>query len=167
MPRGRTTHVYPHGMPVPLLLLHGGTFIALVLWVIFASGNLIFILGFFALIFLFGFISSRLHQTYERTGRAVQIRTKTSIEYVNGTPIPLRVLRYAALAIAAVLIGLGLSPLTMAQAKPGLIACVLALLGAGILFIAVNFYYASTGRAKSVDLSQPSTTTPERQRETV
>ncbi|MBZ5524653.1 MAG: hypothetical protein LAP21_20635 [Acidobacteriia bacterium] len=114
-------------MPVPLLLLHGGTFIALVLWVIFASGNLIFILGFFAL----------------------------------------RVLRYAALAIAAVLIGLGLSPLTMAQAKPGLIACVLALLGAGILFIAVNFYYASTGRAKSVDLSQPSTTTPERQRETV
>jgi hypothetical protein len=135
--------------------------IVTLLWVIFAR-NWVCAPGLIVLFLVLGFISACLHEGYERTGRAVRIvRRNTAIKFLNGTPGPLRVLRYAFFVIVAVLLTLGLAPVSLATAKPWIIGCVLGLFAAALLHTVLPFYYLKMGRAEEIDLSRAAPTPAE------
>jgi hypothetical protein len=156
---GRKTHDYPHGRPFPIFLLNVAMGITAVLWVIFASRSWVHAVAVFVLFLVIVFIDSRLHKTYERTGYAVRIaRPNTVVRFVNGLPVPILALRYAFFVIVAVLLALGLAPVTFATAKVGIIGCILSLFAVAILHLLLEFHYINTGRAKNMDPSRPSAT---------
>jgi hypothetical protein len=156
MPGGRKTHNYPFGRPLPLVLVNIAMGIVGILWVIFALGSWIRALGIVGLFLVLAFVSSKLHQTYERTGHAVPIPREMAVtKFGNGMPTPLLALRIAFFVAVAGLVGFGMAPLTEASAKKGMIASVLGLVVIGILNVALERYYVHTGRGKDVPINSP------------
>lgn len=156
MPGGRKTHNYPYGRPIPLILVNIAMGIVGVLWVIFALGSWIRALGIIGLFLVLAFISSKLHQTYERTGHAVPIPRRMAItKFGDGMPTPLLALRIAFFVAVAALVGLGIAPLADATAKHGMVASILGLIVIGILNVALERYYVHTGRGKDVPVDSP------------
>ena len=79
-------------------------------------------------IVVIGSIEAKLHSYYEKTGRAVRIHyPRIEIRFAKGMPLSMVGTRLAVLVIVAIMLTLGLAPISIDEAKPGIIACVLAL----------------------------------------
>jgi hypothetical protein len=156
MPGGRITHIYPYGWPLPLVLVNIAMGIVGVMWLIFALGSWIRALGIIGLFLVLAFISSKLHQAYERTSHAVPIPREMAItKFGNGMPTPLLALRIAFFVAVAALVGFGIAPLTDATGKKGMIASALGLVVIGILNVTLERYYVHTGRGTDVPIDSP------------
>jgi hypothetical protein len=155
MPAGRKTHDYPHGKPIPIVLLDIAMVIVGVSWVAFASKSWIRAVPLIAVFLAIALVYSKLLRAYERTGEAVRIaRPLTVVKFVNGIPGPILMLRYAFFVTVAIMIVFGVARVEDATAKVGIIGCVIGLFVIGFLHLAIEHHYVSTGRAKEVDSSR-------------
>jgi hypothetical protein len=150
----RKTHKYPYGRPFPLVLLDIGMAVLVLAWVFFVPGHWPRAIGVIAAFLAIGFIDTKLHSRYERTGEAVRIRRPRVVaKFSHGVPLPMLAARLAFFATVAIMIVFGLAPVADSTARIGIIGCVFALIGVAVLNLALERHYVDTGLAKEVDVS--------------
>ena len=71
--------------------------------------------------------------------------------FVKGLPLGMVGTRLAVLAIVAIIVTLGLAPITIETARPGIIACVLCLFALAMLDFYLETRALETGRANEID----------------
>ena len=151
MPGGRRTHDYPDGKPLPLVLVHLAIVITGLCWIRFVTSGWLPGIGLTLIIIALGAILSRLNRAYGINGQAVPVpRQQTTIVFPDGKPAPLRMLRYAAVAMVLALVALGISPIPYAIVKGLLIGTALVLFALVFAHFAFLGHYVNTGRAKEV-----------------
>jgi len=150
----RRTHNYPHGTPVPLVLLDIVMAILLGLWVFLVPGHWPRAVAIIAVFLVIAFVDTRLHRHYERTGQAVRIpRPKVVVKFSQGMPVPMLAARLAFFVTVAIMVVFGVAPVADSTARIGIIACVFALIGVAVLNLSLERRYVNTGHAKEVDVS--------------
>ena len=150
----RRTHNYPHGKPLPLVLLDVMMAILVGLWVFLVPGHWPRAIAIFAVFLVIAFISTKLHRPYERTGQAVRIpRPRVVAQFSQGLPAPMLASRLTFFITVAIMVVFGVAPVADSTARIGIIACVFALVGVAALNFALERHYVNTGHAKEMDVS--------------
>jgi hypothetical protein len=147
------SHAYPRGRPTLLILLE-------IAWVSLGGAWLFFSSEFhFAAIWLitgvigFGLVESKLHRYYERTGQAVRLpRMWVVVRFPNGLPRAMIATRVVFVVIVVIVVMLGLAPISISAAKPGIIACVIALIALAFINLGLEQRFVRRGRATEVEL---------------
>lgn len=85
-------------------------------------------------------------------GRAERSSPTLTIRFANGLPSAMVVVRVAFFVIVGAMLVLGVGPVADATARIGIIACVLMLFVAGLLYDVLESYYIKIGRATMTEL---------------
>jgi hypothetical protein len=150
----RKTHNYPYGKPFPLVLLDIVMAVLVGLWVFLIPGHWPRAIAIVAVFLVIAFISTKLHEHYERTGQAVRIsRPRVVALFSQGRPVPMLAVRLTFFITVAIMVAFGVAPVADSTARIGIIVCVFALIGVAVLNFALERHYVNTGPAKEINVS--------------
>jgi len=144
----RSTHDYPAGKPLPILLSEVAFGVFALFWV-FGSLSWWRIAIFGIVLIALLLVRGELLYRYERLGRAVR-RPTQKIIFRNGMPVPLRVMRYAVFVPMIAVFAFGMAPL--ATARIGIIASILTLLVMALAYVGLQACYVKVGKAEEIDI---------------
>jgi hypothetical protein len=150
----RRTHNYPHGKPLPLILLDIGMAVLALLWVFLIPGHWPRAIGVIAVFLVIAFISTKLDGYYERTGQAVRIpRSRVAVKFPQGLPLPMLAARLSFFVTVGIMVIFGVAPVADSTARNGIIACVFMLVAVAVLNLGLEHHYVNTGQAKEMQVS--------------
>lgn len=150
---GRRTHDFPHGKPVPLILVEIAFAISFI-----ASASTF---GFrdwrgaaptLAIVVAYLVAYSVLIRRYERLGRAVRRNNlNVVVRFPEGFPKPLLGTRIAFFVVVGVMLVFGIVPFPFEVVKKGIISCVFALIGVAVANVLLEWHYVKAGRAVNIE----------------
>lgn len=133
-------------MPLPLKLLTGAALISAMFLMVLLPWGWRLWAGMVAWLLVFGSISSRLNEKYEKTGEAVRLKLVGVVSFPNGAPAGISFLRVAFFVIVAVMLFFAAAHLSLAVAHAGIAASMVGLMVLGVVYVFAERHYVKTGR---------------------